>query len=120
MNEAKLRLPQVRAGLGDLTATSPDVILSYPKLGIQIETDGDADDDFMRNIGTSGNITHYVETAAGSVTISPGDDSGHGSADAVRDFVIARSSNHASAVHFNCVFSGLTDEVRCVGIDVKP
>lgn len=108
----------IRSGSADETATTPQVILEYPDLGIRLRTDGDADQDrsyYMENTRASGNIVAFNEQAPGSGATTPGGSVGFAATNRVIDIVIAVVDDPTTAVHFNCGFvPGGT--VNCVGI----
>lgn len=118
-----LRTDAIRVGVADETATTPQTILAYPALGIQLETDGDGDDDrviSLRNTRASGEIIRVGATALGGTIVGPGDAGGNQTTPGrVTDFVVGVVDDDRQAVHFNCAhFSGGT--VRCIGIDIAP
>jgi hypothetical protein len=126
VNEANLRLPQVRAGRGDDTAVPADVILNYPSIGLRVETDGDSDDDnslVLRNTNGSGggDINYVTSEGTGSSTILAGETSTLVPTTRVIDITAARytATLPKRAVHINCGFP-IGSKTFCVGIDIRP
>jgi hypothetical protein len=126
VNEANLRLPQVRAGIGDDTSVPGDVILNFPSIGLRVETDGDSDDVnalVLRNTNGpgGGDINYVTNEGGGSSTIFAGDTSTYVPTNRVVDITAARytATLPTRAVHINCGFP-IGAKTFCVGIDIKP
>jgi hypothetical protein len=125
INEGGLRLPQLQAGRGDETALTPQVILSYPKQGFQVETDGDGDTDnslVLRNIGTTKDINFVTSDLSSSYTLTPGHEQVYvPTTNRLVEISAAQfgSGNPTRALDITCSFP-IGDVTFCDGIDVKP
>ncbi|MCB8969292.1 MAG: hypothetical protein M9964_13850 [Solirubrobacterales bacterium] len=110
----------IRSGSGNETATSPQVILDYPDLGIRLQTDGDSDQDrsyVLANTRTSGRIATVTEGSAGATYTYPGELSPtFNPANRIIDFVTALYDDPSTAVHFSCGFVPPNGVVTCIGI----
>lgn len=115
---AFLRSSRVRSGTGILTATSPDVILSFPELGIDLRTDGTADMDHQLIIVKSASFPENIVMADEDGTGGSGDSVGIAPAASVAVLTIYRASDFSRRADVQCDFEFPGTQVGCTAVTV--
>jgi hypothetical protein len=115
---AFLRASRVASGLGNVTSTVPDTLITSPTIGLKVTTDGDADatqtlrfinqgsDRIIVSRSSVGSFSAIEPDAAGSFDSTPG----------VETFVVRSEKAQAKAVTMTCGFESFTNTVDCIAL----
>jgi hypothetical protein len=114
---AFLRASRVASGLGALTTTIPDTLITSPTVGVKVTTDGDADTTWTLRFINQGSDRIIISRASvSSITgMEPGASTTLDSTPGVETFVIRSEKDQAKAVTMICGFETFTDTVGCTG-----
>jgi hypothetical protein len=115
---AFLRASRVASGLGALTTTIPDTLITSATIGLKVTTDGDADSTWTLRFINQGNDRLIISrSSVSSVTgMEPGASAMLDSTPSVETFVIRSQKDQAKAVMLICGFETFTDTVSCAGL----
>jgi hypothetical protein len=115
---AFLRASRVASGLGSLTTSIPDPLITSPTLGLRVTTDGDADRAWTLRFVNDGNDRLIISrSSVGSISgLEPGASAMLDSTPGVETFVVRSEKAQAKAVTLVCGFETFTDTVGCTGL----
>jgi hypothetical protein len=115
---AFLRASRVASGLGNVTSTVPDTLITSPTIGLKVTTDGDADaTQTLRFINQGGDRIIVSRSSVGSFSaIEPGAAGSFDSTPGVETFVVRSEKAQARAVTMICGFESFTNTVDCTAL----
>jgi hypothetical protein len=115
---AFLRASRVASGLGSLTSSIPDTLITSPTLGLKVTTDGDADRaQTLRFVNQGSDRIIISRSSVSSITaLEAGASANLDSAPGVETFVVRLEKDQAKAITLICGFEGFTDTVGCTGL----
>ena len=111
-----LRASRLASGLGALTTTIPDPLITSPTLGLRVTTDGDADKTWTLRFVNEGSDRLVISRASTSsiTAIDAGASTNLDSTPGVETFVVRSEKTQAKAVAIICGFESFTDTVSCI------
>jgi hypothetical protein len=114
---AFLRASRVASGLGALTTTIPDTLITSPTIGLKVTTDGDADSTWTLRFINQGSDRILISRSSGPLAgLEAGASATLDSTPSVETFVIRSQKAQAKAVTMICGFETFTDTVGCTGL----
>ena len=115
---AFLRASRVASGLGNVTSTNPDTLITSPTIGLKVTTDGDADATrTLRFINDGSDRLIISRSSLGSISgLEPGASAMLDSTPGVETFVVRSEQAQAKAVTLLCGFETFTNTVDCTGL----
>jgi hypothetical protein len=115
---AFLRASRVASGLGNVTSTVPDTLITSPTIGLKVTTDGDADaTQTLRFINQGSDRIIVSRSSVGSFSaIEPGAAGSFDSTPGVETFVVRSEKAQAKAVTMTCGFESFTNTVDCIAL----
>jgi hypothetical protein len=112
-----LRASRVASGLGALTTTVADTLITSPTIGLKVTTDGDADTAWtLRFINQSSDRLLVSRSSGPLAGLEAGASATLDSTSSVETFVIRSQEDQAKAVMLICGFETFTDTVTCAGL----
>jgi hypothetical protein len=115
---AFLRASRLAAGLGNVTSSNPDTLITSPTIGLKVTTDGDADATrTLRFINDGSDRLIISRSSVGSISgLEPGASAMLDSTPGVETFVVRSEKAQAKAVTLVCGFETFTNTVDCTGL----
>jgi hypothetical protein len=115
---AFLRASRVASGLGNVTSTVPDTLITSPTVGLKVMTDGDADaTQTLRFVNQASDRIIVSRSSVASISaIEPGATGTFDSTPGVETFVVRSEKAQARAVTLVCGFETFTHTVGCTGL----